>query len=90
MAIGAMVTPVISPTKKGTRIAISHNGTPDDNKTLETEWIAPDDSNTFLNPITMATVSKSSMLMLSLNPFKKTGQRILKKTTIPKMAKKKA
>ena len=41
MAIGAMVTPVMSPTSNGTEIAISHNGdSGDDNVTLETEWIS--------------------------------------------------
>jgi hypothetical protein len=73
IAIGAIVTPVMSPTKKGMQIAISHNGTSDDNKTLETEWIAPDDANTSLNPITIATVNRSSMLRLSFNPFKTTA-----------------
>ena len=74
--IGAMVIPVINPINKGIKMAISQRGTPDDDKTVETAWMARDDSNTFLNPMTAVTVSKSSMFRLSLNPFKTDRQPI--------------
>jgi uncharacterized radical SAM superfamily protein len=80
-----MVIPVITPTTKGTKIAMSRKGTPEEDKKVEIVKMAWDDSKTFLNPITVTTVRSSSMERLPFNAFNIVLGSILLKRNIPKI-----
>jgi len=85
MAGGAIVIPVITPTRNGIAIAIAQYGTPEEDKALEMPAMVLEDSNTCLYPITTTTVDNSSTPRLCLNAFKTVCLSIRKKMTIPRM-----